>query len=231
MSAGRDAGLHVECGGRGRPVVFIHSSGLSGRQWRSLAEALAADHQAIVPDLFGYGRSMQPDDPSAITTADDVGPLRRLLAGVGRPVSLVGHSYGGFLALLLAAELSRVDPKAVRAVAVYEPVAFGSLAESSALGLPAAPELDEYVLATPEETFFDLADGGYEGWLRRFVGWWNGRGVRGTRCSPPCRLRFALRKKRRMRKSERSASTARPSKRIGRSKPRPFFCMGLRPRT
>ena len=34
--------LHVEDSGSGTPVVLLHSSGLSNRQWRRLASALVA---------------------------------------------------------------------------------------------------------------------------------------------------------------------------------------------
>jgi len=58
MNAIASAGLFVEDIGKGAPVVFLHSSGLAGRQWRRVAQALVEKgRRAIVPDLSGHGRS------------------------------------------------------------------------------------------------------------------------------------------------------------------------------
>ena len=46
-----------------------------------------------------------------------------LLETLGGPAHLVGHSYGAYVALLVA----RSVPSQVRSLALYEPVAFGVL--------------------------------------------------------------------------------------------------------
>lgn len=63
-------------------------------------------------DRRGYGRSV--DHPGPFGVADHVGDLLSLLAG--RPAVLIGHSYGGNVALAAAARLGA----AVTGVGVYE---------------------------------------------------------------------------------------------------------------
>jgi pimeloyl-ACP methyl ester carboxylesterase len=95
--------------GEGPPVVLIHGLLLGSlAQWYfTLAPALAIDHRVVLYDLRGHGRS-----PFAATGFDLATLARDLdevlaLQGVRGPVDVVGHSYGGLVAL--ASALSRPD--------------------------------------------------------------------------------------------------------------------------
>ena len=145
--------------GAGDPVVMIHSGGFSARQWRKLAEALAPTHRAIVPDLIGYGASSPLADGEPFEFREDVAALGALIAELP-PVHLVGHSYGGLLAL----QLALAHPAAVRSLALFEPVAFGILDEVA--DADARADLD-----------LDVAAYTGEPWLAAFVDWWNGPGA------------------------------------------------------
>ena len=149
------------------PVVMIHSSGMSSRQWRGLARMIAPARRAVMPDLLGSGdtRGWSPGDPFAI--ADDAAVVRAVIDALDRPVHLVGHSYGGMLALTVARAL---PAERVRTIAVYEPVAWGV-----AIDEPGGPV--EAQLAAFGDDFFDPATGGGEGWYRRFIDFWNGDGA------------------------------------------------------
>jgi pimeloyl-ACP methyl ester carboxylesterase len=94
--------------------------------------------------------------------------LERLIQDLGEPVHVVGHSYGGLLAVTLA----RRAPARIRSLAAYDPVAFGVLhAANDAEGLA---DLDR-VGSLP--VFFDEAKGGGEEWFEAFVDYWNGPGA------------------------------------------------------
>ena len=41
--------------GAGEPVVLLHCTAGSGRQWAAMVEALRPDFRVIAPDLCGYG--------------------------------------------------------------------------------------------------------------------------------------------------------------------------------
>jgi pimeloyl-ACP methyl ester carboxylesterase len=159
--------IHVEDNGAGAPVVFLHSSGMSGAQWSRTAEHLGkGGARTIVPDLLGSGRSAPWPDGEAFGFLDDVEVVNQLLARIGRPVHLVGHSYGGFIALRAAA----LDPARVRSIALYDPVAFGVLepgVEADAEGLQDLARVHFGWGATDAER---------EAWLRGFVDYWGGEG-------------------------------------------------------
>src|SRR5262249_36585534 len=114
--------VRVDDAGEGEPVVLLHSSGMSGAQWRRTVEPLAAGGlRPIVPDLLGSGRSAPWPDGEPFRFELDVEVVGRLLRRVGRPVHLVGHSYGGHVALRAAT----LAPDRVLSLALYDPVSFG----------------------------------------------------------------------------------------------------------
>lgn len=147
-------------------VLLIHSGGFTSRQWRKLAETLAPRYRVLAPDLLGYGESGPWPDGEPFHFRQDLAFLESLLDGSGDAVDVVGHSYGGFLALQLA--LRR--PELVRSIAVYEPVAFGVLDEVEDADARRA-------LGLVKREWEPDGSGADEAWLRAFVEWWNGPGA------------------------------------------------------
>ncbi|HEY0477618.1 MAG TPA: alpha/beta hydrolase [Kofleriaceae bacterium] len=143
-----------------RPLaLLIHSGGFTSRQWRKLAQRLAPSHDVLAPDLIGYGDNPWPPGKPFHFRQD----VDRLAGLLDRPADVVGHSYGGLLALQLA--LAR--PDLVRSLALYEPVAFGVLGDADA---DARAQL-------PRPGYQPDAAGVDEAWLQGFVDWWNGPGA------------------------------------------------------
>jgi pimeloyl-ACP methyl ester carboxylesterase len=169
-----DTPLHVDERGAGTPVVLLHSGGMSSRQWRSLADRLGAAHRVLAPDLLGSGKNPPWPDEVAFRYALDVAAVGRLFDRFDGPAHVVGHSYGGLVALALA----RTRPDRVRSLAVYDPVAFGVLHEpADAVGLA------DLARASADPVFTDEARGGNEEWMQSFVDYWNGPGA--WRALPP----------------------------------------------
>ncbi len=106
--------------GTGPGVVCLHSNASSSAQWRGLMELLAPDHHVFAPDLYGSGKSVDWPSDRSIALGDEVRFIEPVLAQAGEPLVLVGHSYGG--AVALAAAVAR--PKRVRALVLYEPTLF-----------------------------------------------------------------------------------------------------------
>jgi pimeloyl-ACP methyl ester carboxylesterase len=157
-----------------RPAaLLVHSSGFSPRQWRRLAELLAPTHDVRSPDLLGYGASGPWPVGRPFHFRQDVERLAEVLDELGRPAHVVGHSYGGLLALHLA--LSR--PASVRSLALYEPVAFGVLEPSED-----GDAID--LLERAKGPYRPDPDGVDERWLEMFVEWWNGPGAWSTLPEP-----------------------------------------------
>jgi pimeloyl-ACP methyl ester carboxylesterase len=170
-------GIHVEDAGEGEPVVFLHSSGMSGDQWRrTAASVVTGGARAIVPDLLGSGRSPPWPDGKPFGFRDDVELVGRLLEQIGRPAHLVGHSYGGVVALqvalqaaLQAALQSAPAPRPlVRSIALYDPVVFGVLRPDDVEGLADIDRISFQWGETPIAR---------ETWLQSFVDYWGGGGA------------------------------------------------------
>ena len=90
--------------GSGRPLLLIHGFGASTFTWRHVAPGLARDHQVITVDLKGFGQSDKPFD-SRYSVYDQAELLVQLIEDKDlRDLTLVGHSFGGGIALLLALE-------------------------------------------------------------------------------------------------------------------------------
>jgi len=147
-------------------ALLIHSGGFTSRQWRKLGERLAPSYRVLAPDLLGYGESGPWPENAPFHFRQDLDFLEGLLSGDDEPVHLVGHSYGGFLALQLA--LRR--PGIARTIAVYEPVAFGILDEVADADVRGALEL-------VKREWEPDASGADQVWLRGFIDWWNGEGA------------------------------------------------------
>jgi 3-oxoadipate enol-lactonase len=84
--------------------VLIHGlGGTRGAIWRHLAPALANEFTVVTYDLRGTGGSGRPAGPYSLDDfVDDLRSLVRHL-GLERP-ALVGHSFGGSIALAYAAQ-------------------------------------------------------------------------------------------------------------------------------
>ncbi len=157
--------LHVETVGDGPAVLLLHSSGLSGRQWRRLSRALVErGFRVVVPDLTGHGASAPYPPPTPFSYREDVAAVTELVRS-SRPAHVVGHSYGGLVGLLVALE-ARED---LRSLVLFDPVAFGVL----------DPVADASALASLAAVDFEWGDSPqqHELWLQSFVDYWGGAGA------------------------------------------------------
>ena len=165
--------VHVEDVGAGAGVVLLHSSGMSGDQWRRTAEGLRqGGARTIVPDFLGSGRSAPWPEGKPFQFQNDVDVTVGLLRQVGEPVHLVGHSYGGFIALQAALR----EPARVLSMALYDPVAFGVL----------DPEADADALEDRSRLAFDWGEtpAEHEAWPESALSTTGaGHGTRGPGCA------------------------------------------------
>ena len=112
--------LYAEERGHGQPVVLLHGLGGSTYSWRFIAPVLARSHRVIAIDLKGFGRSDKVFD-TAYSAADQARLIAGFLAGRGLTnVTLVGHSFGGVVALLTTMELKRRDPARIRQLVLID---------------------------------------------------------------------------------------------------------------
>lgn len=104
-----------------RPVVALHSAASTGGQWKSLAAALDG-REVFTPDLPGYGRASFRDGTrdEAASLAGDAAAVLRALDARAPAFHLVGHSYGGAVAVKIALS----QPQRVLSLTLIEPVLF-----------------------------------------------------------------------------------------------------------
>ncbi len=115
--------IRFYAGGAGDPVLLVHGFAGAASNWVEIAPELARTHRVLVPDLPGHGRSAPlPGAPTAAAYADSVAAIAER-EGLW-PAHVVGHSFGGLLALRLA---------------VDRPGVFGDSCSSRAPALPRRP--------------------------------------------------------------------------------------------
>ena len=163
----------------GTPVVLLHCTGSSGNQWRAVADALLAGplaagqdvrgYRLIMPDLRGYGASDPLSGRGPMRLADDAAIVRALAEDAGEPVHLVGHSYGGAVALSAALHA----PEWLCSLTLIEPAAFFLLRGGS----PTDGLLLEDIAEIGDRVRGGVVTGEYRAALERFVDYWSGDGA------------------------------------------------------
>ncbi len=148
-------------------VVLLHSSAGSSRQWNALMEVLRPHFDARAVDFHGHGTRPRWQGKRELTLADEVALVEPILREVGS-VHLVGHSYGGAVALKVA----ELHPHAVSSVVAYEPVLFRWLFDFDA-DSPAAHEAID--IADRLRRSMHYRD--YSGAAARFLDYWCGNGT------------------------------------------------------
>jgi pimeloyl-ACP methyl ester carboxylesterase len=111
-------GPHVTRWGNREPIVCVHGSFGWGEETFHAQGELADAYELLLIDRRGYGDSPPGERVDFEAQVDDV------VAVLGDGAHLVGHSYGGLLALLAAA----LRPDAIRSLVVIQPAAFSSRA-------------------------------------------------------------------------------------------------------
>ena len=115
--------LHVESHGAGRPILLIHGLGATLYTWRHVVPMLARQHRVITVDLKGSGRALKPGDGhySVHDQAGYVGDLIRDWALTD--LTLVGHSFGGGVALA-AVVASALPPGRIGRLVLIDSMAY-----------------------------------------------------------------------------------------------------------
>ncbi len=171
--ARRDAPrLHCRASGEGPAVLLLHCSAGSGAQWRRLAGRLRGAFRVLAPDLSGYGASPPRDPVESITLTWHALLAARLVDACPGPLHLVGHSFGGAVALRLALMLG---PR-LRSLTLVEPVAFQLLRGEHARDAAALARVRGVAKAMSHDLRHDRPAAA----MGRFVDSWNGEGTWAT---------------------------------------------------
>lgn len=156
----------LEAGASGPLVVLMHSSASGARQWRRLMEDLKDRYRLRAVNLFGYGKTPPWTGHRPQTLDDQARLVETAVPADAREIILVGHSFGGAVAMKVAA---RMKGRVTRLV-LFEAIPFSLLAQ--------AKRFDAFAEAQ------DLRDivkhygarGEWEKAAEEFADYWNGAG-------------------------------------------------------
>ena len=148
-------------------VICLHSSASTGGQWAALRAQLEPEVQVMTPDFYGHGAGPAWHGLDEDIVASDAARIASLAEAVPGGVHLVGHSYGGAIALRVAL----YHPECVTSVTVYEPVVFRLLFDYYGRRQPAA-EVFEVAMEMRRRLRSDDAAGA----AAHFVDYWGGAG-------------------------------------------------------
>jgi pimeloyl-ACP methyl ester carboxylesterase len=146
--------------GHGPLVVLAHASMSNARQWSGLVEVLDDRFRLRALNLIGYGRTPAWDGASPPTLDDYADVVLSAIPPEAEGVTLIGHSFGGAVAMQAARRLGR---RAARLVLI-EPSIF------SLLRAGGRHEAFAEIAALPA----DMRRLAPEAAAERFIGYWIG---------------------------------------------------------
>lgn len=149
-------------------VIALHCSGAGASQWRCLGEALGHSYQLMTPEHYGCESSGSWTGEHEFTLADEAARSIALIDEHEDKVHLVGHSYGGGVALKVA--LSRPDK--IATMTLYEPSAFHLLRQMGEAGAKAFAEIS----AVGRRFDQCVINGDYHAGVADFVEYWSNVG-------------------------------------------------------
>lgn len=134
--------MNVKTTGAGGPdAVLLHGIPGSSASWAAVAEDLASDHRVHVPDLLGFGASPRPRHADELAPAAQAAAVAKAIDA--KEFVVVGHDYGGPVALTLAAAF----PHRVKGVVLASTNAFPDTPVPFPLSLVHLPYADRILFS------------------------------------------------------------------------------------
>jgi pimeloyl-ACP methyl ester carboxylesterase/uncharacterized protein YjiS (DUF1127 family) len=166
-----DSMTRARAGAPGRVIAF-HCSGAGAGQWRSLANALGSQFKLEAPEHYGCESIGMWPGAHGFTIGDEAAKAIALIDRCEEKVHLVGHSYGGGVALHVAL----VRHERIASLALYEPSVFYLLPHMGKAGREAHAE----IVKVAQRICEGVETGDYRGGAAAFVDYWNGAGAWGA---------------------------------------------------
>lgn len=118
MKAQPGFSAHTTTLGQGpRRALALHCTMAFGGAWAGMSKIMGDKMSLVAPDMPSHGRSADWDTQSSFGDTVYAASLAAMDEG---PMDVIGHSFGGVIALRLAVE----HPEKVRSLTVIEPVFF-----------------------------------------------------------------------------------------------------------
>jgi pimeloyl-ACP methyl ester carboxylesterase len=156
--------------GVGRPLLMLHCSASSGAMWNNVARWVGPGMRIVAPDLYGCGASSRWQRLRPLRMDDHVKVVEGIASRLPGPVDLVGHSFGGAIALRTAMTLQRQGR--LNSLTLIEPVSFHLLRGGSANDR----RLYDQVVWLYGQVRAAILENDADRGMGRFVDYWNGPG-------------------------------------------------------
>jgi len=152
--------------GEGTCVVLVHSSVSGSRQWHALVDVLKERYRVLAVNLFGYGETTPWSSSGQQSLYAQAQLVFALCGNIEGPIHLVGHSFGGSVALKAAAIMNGRVEKLV----LLEPNPFFLLRQHG--------RTEAYLesRALRDHVKFFGSVGNWENVAERFANYWLGAG-------------------------------------------------------
>jgi len=116
--------LHHTSHGHGRPMLFLHGFGASSYSWNRIVPELSQTNRVILIDLKGHGASPKPLD-NAYALRDQADLVVEFIKEHDlNDLTLVGHSMGGGVALLVALTLADQNASRISSLILIDTIAY-----------------------------------------------------------------------------------------------------------
>ena len=149
--------------GNGPAVVLIHAGAANSGQWRALMELLAGRFRILACDMSGSGKSPAFPQDVTYTLDEEVRFLDPVFEAAGERFHLLGHSYGGAVALKAALR----HRTRLRSLMLFEQVLFSLLIADA----PRSRATRE-ILRLAQSTTGLAERGDFDAAAREFVDYW-----------------------------------------------------------
>ncbi len=157
----------LEAGSSDRVVMLVHSSASGARQWRRLMDDLKGQFRVRAVNLFGYGKTPPWCGETMQSLDDQASLVEAAIPADASEIYLVGHSFGGSVAMKAAARLA----SRVSRLVLLETNPFSLLAQKGRVeAFAEAMDLRDYI-----KKFGALGD-----WVTaaaKFADYWGGAGL------------------------------------------------------
>jgi len=171
MTSTEQSGIRTTCSdvGMGEKVILLHCSGGSSHQWNKVVDVLKDRCHVILPDLRGYGGTGGWDIRRSPSLMEEVAGVVKLAQSFPGKVHLVGHAYGGAIAMLAAAERARM----FTSITAIEPTNFHLLRDGSYGDREMYTQLARLAMTLANSAALNEREVG----LEKFVDYWSGTGT------------------------------------------------------
>jgi pimeloyl-ACP methyl ester carboxylesterase len=153
--------------GKGDPVVLIHCSSSSHRQWRGLWELLQDDYRVIAIDMLDWGGTDAWSDQRRSLLEDEAALIHEILKDIDEKVHVVGHSFGG----TVSHHFAMTAPEKIKSLTMIEPMLGWFLDQA------AERSIYDEILSVAEIFWDKHAAGKPEEGIEHYFDYWNGNGA------------------------------------------------------